>query len=473
MRFEERARNFELAEMDMKTIHGETDIVLKNVKTGLVERFHDENTFQSAVLANFMRTHGIFGVKGPFDWKQLVGGLYLFRDQITAGTELMPAGNRMIGNGAFECLNNGLCTEFGSYNSSDSTNTDQDPTVSAIRQVYDFTTSQANGTISCVCLGNYNGARIGYGNESQYRANLAYMINYSPNNNGVADIQKNRFYYNGFRYTVIGISESILTIRKERLSGNPASVWNGLYHNLTFDLTQIGHHWDDVFDYPYTINVGDVGGGKFRFILSDSSHAHNVASGSKIYYYEFDATADSLTEEELTNSSSKTVVVGGGSIRFFSNYTVIQTTEDDPHAVVINVDNGTLVYEVPTVRPFGPSDSNRDFPPSEINDGLILFQVKESSLRQGGSSNRIWALLDCTAGTLRAVNLLGEADYADRHYDVGTRIKGTSMMRNEGYAANNYKFNNPFYLATINNLSSPVTKTAAQTMKVTYTLTEV
>jgi hypothetical protein len=30
---------------------------------------------------------------------------------------------------------------------------------------------------------------------------------------------------------------------------------------------------------------------------------------------------------------------------------------------------------------------------------------------------------------------------------------------------------NPLYLATINNLGSPVTKSAAQTMKVTYTLT--
>ena len=31
---------------------------------------------------------------------------------------------------------------------------------------------------------------------------------------------------------------------------------------------------------------------------------------------------------------------------------------------------------------------------------------------------------------------------------------------------------NPFYLATINNLSEPVTKTSAHTMKVTYTLSE-
>jgi len=30
---------------------------------------------------------------------------------------------------------------------------------------------------------------------------------------------------------------------------------------------------------------------------------------------------------------------------------------------------------------------------------------------------------------------------------------------------------NPYYLATINNLSSPITKTADKTMKITYTLT--
>ena len=33
-------------------------------------------------------------------------------------------------------------------------------------------------------------------------------------------------------------------------------------------------------------------------------------------------------------------------------------------------------------------------------------------------------------------------------------------------------YKNPLILATINNLDSPVTKTAAQTMKITYTLTK-
>lgn len=45
------------------------------------------------------------------------------------------------------------------------------------------------------------------------------------------------------------------------------------------------------------------------------------------------------------------------------------------------------------------------------------------------------------------------------------------MIQAGGYN-NSAKLLNPLYLATINNLNSPVTKTAAQTMKVTYTLTE-
>jgi hypothetical protein len=52
-------------------------------------------------------------------------------------------------------------------------------------------------------------------------------------------------------------------------------------------------------------------------------------------------------------------------------------------------------------------------------------------------------------------------------------MKTVDIMKNESYAADATKFHNTFYLATINNLSETVTKTAAKTMKVIYTLTEV
>ena len=48
--------------------------------------------------------------------------------------------------------------------------------------------------------------------------------------------------------------------------------------------------------------------------------------------------------------------------------------------------------------------------------------------------------------------------YSGENGDMYNRSKGFSR--------------NPFYLGTINNLGTPVTKTADKTMKITYTLTE-
>jgi hypothetical protein len=110
-------------------------------------------------------------------------------------------------------------------------------------------------------------------------------------------------------------------------------------------------------------------------------------------------------------------------------------------------------------------------PPSEIADGLLVFRTIESEVRPGGSNNMAWGIYDCVADTLRAIAL--PWSNPDRHYAVGTRMKTVDIMKNESYAAYATKFHNPFYLATINNLSETVTKTAAKTMKVIYTLTEV
>ena len=49
--FKEKSKEFNIPKIDTPIIHGVTEIVLKNVKTGLVEKIVSENTFQSAVLA--------------------------------------------------------------------------------------------------------------------------------------------------------------------------------------------------------------------------------------------------------------------------------------------------------------------------------------------------------------------------------------------------------------------------------------
>ena len=62
----------------------------------------------------------------------------------------------------------------------------------------------------------------------------------------------------------------------------------------------------------------------------------------------------------------------------------------------------------------------------------------------------------------------------DISYNYGCRVKGNplfNLIASSGDATSLKLWRNPLYLATINNLPETITKTAAQTMKVTYTLT--
>ena len=66
---------------------------------------------------------------------------------------------------------------------------------------------------------------------------------------------------------------------------------------------------------------------------------------------------------------------------------------------------------------------------------------------------------------LRNINYVYYNSYdGTRHFYSGEN--GDMYNRSKGFSRN------PFYLGTINNLGTPVTKTADKTMKITYTLTE-
>lgn len=456
----DKAKAFDMGEMKLHKIHGETDIILKDVKTGMVDRFHSENTFQAWTLANYTKQHGIFRVNSGFDWTELVGGIYLFRDQIAVGNEYMPAGNEMTGCGSYGMTNAGQGTECGSFNGADSGATDR-----AIRQVYEYNTSQANGQISCVCLGNRFGARIGYGNKSGYRWGDYDMNPGYQNGNSGYNAMRSSWYYGGFMYNYGGVSEGIMTITKRRYSGDIGSVFHDQTQELTFDLSQIGQPWQ--FD-AFAVDVGDVGGGKFRFNPCRAT----VAPTGTAYYYEFDCTNDTLELKTFINSSTNTLVWYGNAVRFFSDYMFVRSDySGGNYANIFRISTGEYLRSIRTYGTFGDGDNYRDYPPSEIADNLFFIRSYENEVRPGGSSsNPCWGIYDAVADTFKMTSL---GPQNDRHYNVGTRIKDLNILKNEGWGANPYKFHNPFYLATINNLSETVTKNAAKTMKVIYTLTEV
>ena len=150
-------------------LHGKTTIELHDIKRNIKEIVRSENTFQASVLEDYFRTYGEEDcnpfTSGSYDgtdlWQNALGGILLLGDTETVGNKYMSLGNTMVGNGCYGVSNNSAPSELGSYNSLESFESGD-----TITQVYDYETSQANGTIKCVCLTSRVGGYIGYGNSS-------------------------------------------------------------------------------------------------------------------------------------------------------------------------------------------------------------------------------------------------------------------------------------------------------------------
>ena len=95
-------------------------------------------------------------------YQNLLGGLLLFDKNIEENPANIfpPADARLIGCASYGVQNNTTGTSRGGYNQTESELNLNDR---FMKYVYDFATSQANGTISCVCLTHKNGGYTSYG----------------------------------------------------------------------------------------------------------------------------------------------------------------------------------------------------------------------------------------------------------------------------------------------------------------------
>lgn len=452
MSITQKLKNIDILKLDMPMIHGHTTIELRS-KHGLVERYESDNTFQGSMIANYMKgsddtpyTTPIFVSQNDAPWKKIVGGLLLFRDAITEGSQFMPAGNRMIGKGCADISNTSNPPELGSYNAVESSGT-----ASALTQVYDFATNQANGQISCVCLTSQEGGLVGYGNASgtQY-SSLAYF-GQKYGSIGDANIPiTGQLADDGCRYTFSKTSDT-LTVTKTKTCGiTLGSALAGLSNTYTHDIS--------AFQTIYKNNAWRCfycGNNIFRFLPRDE---YTIAAGGTIYYVEYNADTNTLTEKSFTNIETTPVTTGTSSYNdrsggFTNDGKLIAATGSSGQYHVVIIDLETSVGVVDYISP--NTAQSVDVSPVYINNGLYL--VYDGTLK----------MVDITNATEYPV----DSSYAyTRGYAPNGKLQGWLVS---GSNQRTKIWSNPLYLATINNLETPVTKDASKTMKVTYTLTEV
>lgn len=427
-------------------LKGHTKIELTNVHTGEKEVVEHHNMITNVLSdmnkrvwgANgmdtflYMYAKQFLGTNDPF-WKAFFTGIILFEDALTDDPSeyIFPAGNKVVGCGDIyrvktSDFSDKSCSVMGNFNSDESVLKDN-----MVKMVYDFPTSQGNGTISSIALCNHLLARSCY----VYGKNAGVVqINSRLGNNGT--LMKNTAFQSmsndGNTYTI-----SFYYRDTENLQVKLSSKVN-LNGILTNNLK--------------TISV--------KLDASDYTIYGCVCDENILALYS--STTRKLKRVCLTDGSvsEKTRPSGYDAVFLYDGYFVAIKKTGSKYYYSVLKDDGTMLHE--NVFSYG---SVLHSACGMFNNRYVIFY------------DRTWSfLLDVLNGTVSKF-YLNNGDtgsyYGDNNgYLFDNIFQPLGIYVYNGTTYYNYCSTWQPWLATKNNLDAPVTKTADKTMKVTYTLTE-
>jgi hypothetical protein len=477
---------------------GHTRIELKDVNTGNVQVIDEDNMVTAGLQKmlqpypfstnNFASQNNIIG--------NAIGGLLLFEDAIEEDINnyLPPVGNKMTGRGVYQKTYSGEVVELGSFNEAESGLQDD----GSVKFVWDFNTSQANGKISCVSLTSLLGGNLGLGDSVYKQQNTIAM-------HRIAQIFSS---YNTSNIVYISDDENICLIELPYSENNPITTGIIRFKKVRFPLSNISvfdkciyldntyngaikiDSTNNVEELSFTLpqkvldttgsgiyfrggNVKFSADGKLRYIFS--KYDSNVAADGIFYLCLIDVNSNTIEVKDITNKTGCELHI---SDRMQINYNAYGFTYTSRIAVTskyifclgkkdsvwklfrININDNSDVVELDYT--YNVSSPGSAFNIYLISDEKIIFKDNASGCIIDVESC-IVSMFDYASGI--------NNNYVQYHY----QIKGNKMLLCTGTAYNGnqaYISQYPIPILTINNLTEPVTKTSAHTMKVTYTLSE-
>ena len=473
-------------------LKGKTTFELTDVNTGKVEVIEDSNMITNG-LQEFLRTYGYFGCDVLSDdtvrtnslWVNLLGGLFLFDTALDkdVNNTFMPAGVKMIGNGSKDVSNSGAVTELGSYNTTES-GLQSD---GSIKFVYEFNTAQANGNIACACLTSKVGGYIGMGNDSNRYNNDSYVLNAYRSDNSHS-------CYSGIDGATNGASYVLYPVYSE----------NAIYftnpYNIIYSSAYSSQHWSvtkkiqilkvragftsvgikarrdlrnivATYDVNIPQDILDYMGTSTNYILISRDSERNVyvmfnkkspydssaiRAGEFCWIMKIDKDMNA-TAYKFTNNVGKTLKLDNNEyITFDGDYLWIYSYDSPHYLYGIKYSDSTQIIET------GVKNGNNIISLYTIGKNLIGLY----------SNYNCPTVYDVVNRTHRQPN--GSLYNSNNNILIPFADKKGVYLQVETTNTPNYLYvmKDPRYLATINNLSEPVVKTASKTMKVTYTITE-
>ena len=423
---------------------GRTIIELTDVNTKEVKRIEDCNMFTNALDSVFNKIpcwqfNSAVADPSHFSWSELnslipivgnaLGGLLLFPNEMEENPERIfaPASNKPTGIASFDGYA-GEDTRRGSFNSIES-----GKLANGYRFVWDFPTSAGNGNISCVCLTSKKGG-AGYFNSGDqivkdntpsphaFRPSGVYYFNQAVARNSYPFGADNKGIY---------IKDYEKRILRQRM---PLDRYTLLGNYSEFD--ELGFVDDDGSPMLYD--------GKICIVRNPTNNSGNASVTIDMY--------DPDTWEKTTRTLTF-------SAQIYASHMWRSTC----------VSNGYL-YLLGATR--------RNYYKVKLDN---LADVQEIPLTFEANPERYGSLTAWNNGAIGSQAIIEEDNTA---FNINLRntipfaVHGVWLMCGIATTGSDTKEMNigctclmP-YLATINNLSTPVVKGATQTMKVTYIVTE-
>ena len=460
---------------------GITEIELTNVTTGEKERYVEENLVTNAV-ADLLR--GVSPYYQPDEivanflplWQKAMGGVVMFDTTLEENADNYFASytaNKVGYAGAD--TSNLTDPKRGSRNVLES-----EVLENGVKLVWDFTTAQANGTIQSICLTSSVGGEGELGSETGLPISYERFIADNLGGNYESAALEVTYRPVSIEYDKVNKTYQIISLYQDTAAVilRKHNFPSGDISQTTGSLVFFENSEDENISIEYA-NPNSLGAGYLTFTDGHDGYWYgfyapgNKSGNGSLYGIKISKEDYSITDLGTQTLSScllvqvrriyHTPVISNGYV-YIPKYDTASSSSYFAYAssvlYKINLSNFADVTELST------GDA---FPTYTDCDEISLCRLADGSILYGDR----WVRPDDTCVTISA--LAGDLGwYIDSfHSDHPVFLFRTFMVAGiteSGDTLGSIAVN-PYYLATINNLSSPITKTADKTMKITYTLT--
>ena len=447
-------------------LKGHVQIDLHNHKSGFKERIEGDNMITDAVkyvVNNYIGGGVSISEIMPLCEKAL-GGLMLFDKPLTEDKSniFLPSEAHLVAYAGRKVNTNNPI--MGSLNQAETHKTD-----TGYVTVWDFSTSQANGTIQSLGLTNY---QVG-DSANPFYCYLPYAIHPAMNPNGLDcdmaplcyDVKKQTLYYidmgvgtstdsrenDDYTYTYI----HNFTIYKEYI---PTTLYG------VADATNVRH-------YPEQVKTGTI-----ENTIEAGSVANNFNNGYDGYAYlvivpenssddgKFTYWTMKLSDYSFEISEAKEIVAK--DCHFSRVYGVVSKglcyiqSYDKKSIYIVDLSNENDVRQV------------------NLPEGYSVDTTQMAALRNGGirlavTNGSSYLAICYPDGNIIIDPIAATGDNSKRYGLITDGLLVWGVLRWISYNTSAYAYPCTNYLGSIFNLTQPITKTAETSMKITYTLTDV